>query len=327
MNTTETTIAAALILAYQNASGLKISKQEKKELMKPFPDKEVEIAANGSIFIPHIYLSERLNQVFNPCAWSLVEVSKKINEDEGHVWADYILLVRKCYVGQASGEFKVDAMGGQGKVSDALEATKGSALRRICKQLSCGHELWKPEYIERWQSKFAETRAEGSEVVWQKKGAKVTFKEGSDAPTVKTKKPKANEELKHVMLECLKTQGASNVLQFALVKGILKPNQTLEDWPLESVAIGETEIRKLQLQVQEHFAPAQQALNWKTVKIPFGGAEGKALGECDKETVSGYWSSFTDKLFPSAVKKHPEFKIALEEAGRFYNFQDVKGKA
>lgn len=331
MNTNETTIAAALLPAYQSASGLKITKTEAKQLMKPFPEKEIEIMANGSIFLPHIFLSERLNQVFGPCAWSLVEVSKKINEDEGHVMADYVLLIRKCYVGQASGEFNTSAMeaSGQAKLSDALEATKGSALRRICKQLSCGNELWKPEYIEKWQSKYAETFVQGQETLWRKKGAKVTFSEGSDTPQVKAKKPKANEELKHVMLQLLSTQGNANVLQYALVKGILKAGQQLEEWPLDKVAIGEAEIRKLQLEIQEHFAPAKEAMNWKTFEIPFGGMKGKKLSELPKEDVSAYWTAFDEAQTINAptIKKYPQFKIALDEAALHYGFQKLKGSA
>lgn len=328
MNTTETTIAAALLPAYQAASKLKITKTEAKALMRPFNERDIEILESGAIILPHIFMSERLNQVFGPCAWSLIETGKKIDEDLQRVWADYILIIRGCYVGQASGEFTVEALEG-GKMSDALEATKASALRRICKQLSCGNELWKPEFIEKWQAKYAETRPAGDTVTWHKKGAKVTFSEGSDAPKVKDKKPKANENFRHIMLEMLSTQGNANVLQYALVKGILQPNQNLQDWPLDKVAITEQEIRKLQIAIQEHFAPAQQALNWKTFEIPFGGMKGQKLSDVAPEAVAGYWSAFDEKNTINAptIKKYPEFKKALDEAALHYNFQDLKGKS
>ena len=81
-------ISAALTPAYTNASKLKISKAEIKKLTKPFPQEQIEIRPDGAIFLPHIYLSQRLNEVFSPGGWSLICREHYHEEESGEVQAE-----------------------------------------------------------------------------------------------------------------------------------------------------------------------------------------------------------------------------------------------
>src|SRR5437899_3215444 len=57
-------VSEALLPAYQKASTLELTDAEIEALMAPFPDSAVEIRPHdGLIYLPHINISDRLNQV------------------------------------------------------------------------------------------------------------------------------------------------------------------------------------------------------------------------------------------------------------------------
>lgn len=318
-------ISAALLPAYKNASKLKLKAKQIKALTKPFPDKDVEILETGSCFIPHILVSQRLNEVFGICGWSLICRDHYIQEENDALYAEMVLVVNSCFVDEDAVEVQTDPLK-KTSYFDALEFAKGKALRAICgKRLSCGNQVWNPNYCQTWQDKFAEefSREDGS-TGWRKKGAKVRISDFTETPvTAKTSKPKADENLRHVMLQILQTQGNPNVLAYAIANGILKEGQTLDEWPLHAVAVGEREIRQLQIKIQEHFAKPVEAGDWKRFEIPFGGMKGQKLGELSKENAAGYWEVVCEDA--SAIgKKYPEFKNALDEAGKLFNFTRLK---
>ena len=330
-------ITAALLPAYTNASKLRITKAEAKRLTKPFPDNLVEIRADdGAVWIPHIYISQRLNQVFGPGSWSLICREHHYDENSQHLYAEHVLLVRGCFVGEAVGEHLFNPLGSK-KYGDSLEATAAEALRRICgKRLSCGNQVWEPTYCQRWQAKYAETyqaeimdarnREMVKGILWRKKGAKSALDPVSETvlPT-KIKRPHVDENLKFVMLQCLSTQGKENVLAYAIHEKILTAGQMLEDWPLEKVAVGEKEIRALQLKIQEHFAPKKSdAGDWRNFEIPFGSQKNKKLGDLKTEIVAAYWEEISPMKGAPGFQSHAAFREALNAAAKELHFQKLK---
>ena len=236
----------------------------------------------------------------------------------------HVLIIRGSVIGESVDEFILNPLE-TAKYGDALEATAAKALRKICgKRLSCGSQVWQPDYCAKWQEKFAESVAlEGGGTAWKKKGSKLSLDSLNETPVAKPSRPKADENLRHVMLQILGTQGNENVLKFAVAEGILKDGQTLDEWPLEAVAVGEREIRQLQIKIQKFFAKAPEAGDWKSFEIPFGGMKGKKLGELSREDVAGYWDVVCED--GSAIgNKHPAFKNALDEAGKVLNLQRLK---
>lgn len=167
-------VATALEPAYAKASTLELSDDEIEALMAPFPDNIVEIRPHdGLIYIPHIHISNRLNMIFKPGKWALVCRRHWL---EGNImYGEYVLLIRGCFVGESIGGHQYVSTNAKMNFSDALESTAAEALRRICgKRLSCGSQLWEPEYARQWQSRHAVQMRNGK---WERR-----FTDGDAAP-------------------------------------------------------------------------------------------------------------------------------------------------
>jgi ribosomal protein L37AE/L43A len=147
-------VSEALLGAYGRASTLELTEAEADGLMEPFDDSQVEIRPHdGLIYIPHIHVSTRLNRVFRPGQWSLV--CRRHWLEGGTLYAEYVLLIRGCFVGESVGGHQYQPNNPKTNYSDSLESTAAEALRRICgKRLGCGSQVWEPEYAREWVAKY-----------------------------------------------------------------------------------------------------------------------------------------------------------------------------
>lgn len=148
-------VSQALEPAYARASTLELTDGEIEQLMAPFPDAIVDIRPHdGLIYISHIHISNRLNKIFKPGKWSLI--CRRHWLEGTTMYGEYVLLIRGCFVGESIGGHPYVASNPKTNYSDALEATAGEALRRICgKRLSCGSQVWEGDYAKNWVSTFA----------------------------------------------------------------------------------------------------------------------------------------------------------------------------
>ncbi len=157
-------VASLLHTAYEKASTLELSPQERQQLLAEFPDEAVRRGAGGDddlIYIEHAYIRERLLQVFGPGAWS--EVPRRIwGEDirtsKGgmgtRLYADVVLLIRGCYVGEAIGAGTFYKDNPKQNYSDAAEAAQSEAVRRIAnKKLGIGIQVYKKAWCEAWKER------------------------------------------------------------------------------------------------------------------------------------------------------------------------------
>lgn len=153
-------VTQALEPAYAKASTLEMTDEELAALMEPFPDDAVEIRPHdGLIYIPHIMVSNRLNKVFKPGKWALIRRREWYDTASNVIYGEYVLLIRGCYVGESIGGHPYIKNNPKSNYSDALEATAAEALRRIAgKRLSCGDQVWQPDYARQWCAKFSEFR-------------------------------------------------------------------------------------------------------------------------------------------------------------------------
>lgn len=326
-------ITAALLPAYQQASRLKITKAEAKRLTHSFPDKQVEVRPNdGAIYIPHIFLSQRLNEVFGPGSWSLICREHYHDEEARMLYAEHILIIRGCFVGEAVGEHPFNSLT-NAKYGDALESSAAEALRRICgKRLSCGNQVWQPAYCQSWLDKFAEQkpgeifdgRTTQKVMLWRKKGAKNALDPVSETPVARGRKARVDDNMRNIMLQVLCIMGKENVLEYAIAKKILNKKQTLEDWPLDKVVASEKEVRAMELDIQAFFEAkgGGKSARWTEFIIPFGAMKDHRLGELKKEDIHGYWETMTG----SKLKSHADFKAALDEAAKTLGLQKLKGR-
>lgn len=172
-------VTEALLPAYQKASTLEMTDAEIEAIMAPFPDSVVEIRPHdGLIYIPHIHISDRLNRVFKPGKWALVQRRHWL--EGATMYGEYVLLVRGCYVGESIGGHPYQPNNPKVNYSDTLESTAAEALRRIAgKRLSCGSQVWNPDYARTWVDTYAKRGIDGK---WFKK---------SNAPAAKPSPPPA----------------------------------------------------------------------------------------------------------------------------------------
>jgi hypothetical protein len=147
--------------------------------MAPFSDDAVECRPHdGLLYIPHICVSDRLNRIFKPGKWALIRRREWF--DGGTMFAEYVLVIRGCYVGESIGGHPFARNNPKINYSDVLESTAAEALRRICgKRLSCGSQVWNPEYCRQWEEKYR-GYANGK-----------YFKKRPDAPRTPVAQPKA----------------------------------------------------------------------------------------------------------------------------------------
>src|SRR6516162_10600060 len=63
--------------AYEQTSNLSLTEEEAARLREPFPDDAIEILPTGEIYVPHIFIRERLTQVLGPGQWAMVCIEQR----------------------------------------------------------------------------------------------------------------------------------------------------------------------------------------------------------------------------------------------------------
>jgi len=148
-------VTDTLAPAYARASTLELTDMEIAALLSHFPDNAVEIRPHdGLIYIPHIHISNRLNQVLKPGRWATI--CRRHWMEGATMYGEYVLVVRGCFVGESIGGHPYQPNNPKTNFSDALESTRAEALRRICgKTLGVGSQVWDPSYARNWVQQHA----------------------------------------------------------------------------------------------------------------------------------------------------------------------------
>ncbi len=150
-------VGALLGEAYKGASMLKLKPGEAKALMEEFPDDEVEIRTfDGIIYISHMALRERLWKVFGPTEVAEVCRERLMRADTNEVMVDLVLMVRGKFVAEGIGTAKWMPQNPKTSFGDVVESAWSEALRRCCKKIGVGTQVWRPAYIREWLAKNAE---------------------------------------------------------------------------------------------------------------------------------------------------------------------------
>jgi len=150
-------MSPSLTSAYNMAGTLKLTAEEAAACLAPFDDEQIAIRPHdGLLYIPHIHVSNRLTQVLGPGQWVMVRRWERI--EGSTIYAEWVLIARGCLIGEAVGAQEYHASNPKHNYSDALEGTRGEALRRICGKgsLSIGAQVWDPNFCDRWVALYAE---------------------------------------------------------------------------------------------------------------------------------------------------------------------------
>lgn len=346
-------VADVLHKGYENASTLVLTPDEAKALSADFPDEAFSLGAGGDpnlVYIEHAYLRQRLNQVLGVGA--AVPIKRRDWGEEFEyfkdgkrakavrIYADVVLLVRGCVVGEAVGEAIYYPNNAKSNFGDALESARSNAFRRCCKDFGVGLQAWMKGWCEGWKQRQR--------------------KRPQDAPTPKTVHPKpenaptshsapqnavpaqheATEKTREWMIKEL-APVAERALAVFRSWDWLMPNEELKDLPLRYVPTNRAAMQTLLGEIAKADEPKQPPKeaaasdndggsdDWRSFKVPFGNDKGTPLDELDKKKLFGWWANFEVKDVdedgnprkPEWIESDQEFRDALDEAGHHYNFK------
>ncbi len=189
-------VGALLGHAYQGASMLKLKPNEVKELTEPFPDDAVEIRPHdGLIYLPHMVLRSRLWKVFGPTEVAEILRERAMSPETSEIMVDLVLMARGKFLAEAIGTAKWFPNNPKQSKGDAIESAWSEALRRCCKRISVGTDVWKPGYVREWIEKNAvqfqgkwyrkDDPRSGNHVTAARKPKEYTLKEPSEFQKVK----------------------------------------------------------------------------------------------------------------------------------------------
>ena len=161
--------------AYQKASMLVLTGDEKKRLEADFDDADFVRGAGGDqekIYLEYTALKKRLNEVIGLGQWCVIN-RRSWNEEFTtpgrpaigkmpakpatigvHVYCDAVLLIRGHFVGEAVGEMTYYKNNAASNYSDAYEGSKTAAFRRCCKDFSIGLQAYSKDWCDQWKMKY-----------------------------------------------------------------------------------------------------------------------------------------------------------------------------
>lgn len=219
-------VANMLFKAYEKASTLELTPEEVAKLTADFPDDAVMTGAGGDanlLYIQHSSIRRRLAQVFAPGQWTLINRRTWLDEVAGFMYAECVLIIRGCFIGEAIGAQRYSAKNARLNYSDSVEGAQSEALRRIAgKYLDCGIQVWDKTYCNAWKER-------------QKAPPQQPKAKAQEPPKPAPVVTEATPAHRSRMIANLLATGipASSIQEYAVKSGIIHKTQDAEkEWPL-----------------------------------------------------------------------------------------------
>lgn len=257
-------INALMMSAYLKAGTLAMTPDETAKLTAEFPRSCIEKRENRFIYIPHIHISKRLTDVFGPGQWTMIRRREWIVGNQ--INAEWVMIIRGHFIGESIGSQEYYPDNKRQNFADVLEATRGECIRRIAgKYLGCGGEAWDPavaremdaaktrEMFNRGQNNAAADRAVAASSNFQAPRNAETPTAG--APSSDSNSVKALKEATAATRDWMLSKLADihpRFLAWSIDKGILMPDQSLDEFPLARVARSKSELEALRKEIEEH---------------------------------------------------------------------------
>ena len=153
-------VASFLNTAYEKASTLQLTPEESAKLLAKFDDECVLRGAGGDadlIYISHIHLSNRLNEVLGIGQWAMLRRNIRQEDTEtakgqkmSRIYFEGVLVVRGTFLCEAIGTGNYYPHNPNDDYSGALEKAMSNCLTRLCKRLGIGSQVWDRAYCNRW---------------------------------------------------------------------------------------------------------------------------------------------------------------------------------
>jgi hypothetical protein len=135
------------------------------------PDAELDIKYDGAVYMPGACLRKRMLDAFGPGRWAMRQEAPIIYDCEtSEIVVDYSLWVKGCYVSRAQAGWTWNPQNARMSKSDSIESAQTECLRRLCKNLGVGLELWMPGVAEKWKVTHAESyKNDKGKTCWRRK--------------------------------------------------------------------------------------------------------------------------------------------------------------
>lgn len=156
-------VARILDSAYQQASKVNLTNEERVALLADFPDEEVQTGADGNadlLYIEHMSIRMRLLKVLGPGGWALItrriwveQFKTSKGGDAFRLYAECVLLIRGCFAGEGIGTGMYYLNNAKQDYADASESAKSFALRRAAKEFGVGLQVWNKSWCKAWKQR------------------------------------------------------------------------------------------------------------------------------------------------------------------------------
>jgi hypothetical protein len=171
--------------AFKKSSQLKVSAKQNEILAVPFSDEDVQILPTGECYIPHVLIRQRLTEAFGRGQWTMISTDQKLlaatQERPPMVCVRWILVVNGVRVAETWVAHSYFEDNYRQDFGDAFDSTESIAIRRLAgkSSLTCGSQVWNPEFCRRWQKEFAiKVWVEGQKQPrWRRKDHEKFYKE------------------------------------------------------------------------------------------------------------------------------------------------------
>ena len=186
------------------AGTVELTAQQREILYAKVKDEDVEIRADGLIYLPWMEYVCRLHEAFG-MEWATIPrgLPEMNPGNTGLLWG-FWLIVKGSPQGFAIGEQEYYANNATMTWGDACEGAKSNALMRLCKGIGISLELWRPSFVKRWKGLYAESydhpkgeldRWGKVKKLWRKKGAEKEPREPQEKQKAKAEtKPPVQEK-------------------------------------------------------------------------------------------------------------------------------------
>jgi hypothetical protein len=141
-------------LALVGGYNLQLTKREQQVLRRPVDDNDVSIRPDGMVYLEHPACTLWLNDAFGTLGWSLTPAAKPMLY-QGQIMVWYRAAVHGHPVMLVLGDLPFRETNPLVTWGKAVEGTNQIALRRFCKRLGAGGELWRKRWIARFTAAHA----------------------------------------------------------------------------------------------------------------------------------------------------------------------------
>lgn len=136
------------------AGTLELTEAQKKILLAPVDENQIERRPDGLLYLPWIECQKRLIEAFG-LQWTMVEEGSPVLQNNV-VYRKFHLIIQGKYCGTAIGEQSYIPSNQRMTYGDACEGAKSNALVRLCKRLGIGQELWDRKFIMTQQERLTQ---------------------------------------------------------------------------------------------------------------------------------------------------------------------------